>query len=380
MIQVVIGGDVCPIGRNLPYFRKGDAKSLFNDLLIEFERSDLAIVNLESPLIEKRAPIAKSGPAVGFESDCINGLKQAKLDVLGLANNHIMDHGPEGLQNTLRICTEAGIATVGAGKNLGEARRMLIRKVRNIRIGILAVAEHEFSIATDNSWGANPLDLIDLVRNIKEQRKNFDFLIVLLHGGNEHYPYPSPRIKDTCHFMAEMGANAIIVQHTHCPGCYEEYKNAHIVYGQGNLIFDLPNQNKTFYEGFLVKLFIAEDLSCKMDVIPYVQSHSQVGAKKVDKEVEDLFRQSLEERSKAVTDDSFVKAQWLQFCEESEQSYLSQFLEHHRLLSRLNVRGFIMKYLYAKKFIRMKSYISCEAHREVLETIFNQWFGPTRPR
>ncbi|MCI0696565.1 CapA family protein [candidate division KSB1 bacterium] len=357
---------------NLPSFKRGDAKSIFNDLLIEFERADLTMINLECPLIDKPAPIVKNGPVLGVASDCINGLKQAGLDVLGLANNHIMDHGPGGLENTLRVCTEAGIATVGAGKNLREARRMLIRKVGDIRIAILAVAEHEFSIATENSWGADPLDLIDFVRNIKEQKENFDFLIVLLHGGNEHYPYPSPRIRDTCHFMAEMGARAIIVQHTHCPGCYEEYKNAHIVYGQGNLIFDWPNHGKAFYEGFLVKLFIAGDLSSTMHIVPYRQSETRVGINIMEKEKERTFREALEERSCFVTNDDFVNAEWLRFCEIRKHDYFNKALGLSRLFRKLNSRGLLSPYFYkTRPMAGLQNLISCEAHREVLETIFN---------
>ena len=374
MIKVLVGADVAPIERSFPYFKEGDAKSIFNDLLVEFEKADLSIVNLECPLINKNTPILKYGPVLGEESACISGIKQAKIDVVTLANNHIMDHGPVGLKNTLEVCAEAGISTVGAGKNLEAARRILIRKINKIRIGILAMAEHEFSIATDNSWGANPVDLIDYVRNVKSHQDSFDYLIVLFHGGNEHYPFPSPRIKDTCHFMVEMGANAVIVQHSHCPGSYEEYQNAHIVYGQGNLILDEENyiNLKSFHEGFLVELSIADDMRSTMEIIPYLQSDSQPGARKMDKEMEQFFRQSLDERSNAIKDDTFVQAQWLMFCEERKHEYLSNLLGHNRLFSKLNSHGLLEKYLYtARLLMRSQNMVSCEAHREILETIFN---------
>jgi poly-gamma-glutamate synthesis protein (capsule biosynthesis protein) len=283
-----------------------------------------------------------------------------------------MDHGSKGLKNTLKECAKAGILTVGSGKNLAEARKMLIRKIADIRIGILGLAEHEFSIATESSWVAYPLDLIDYVRNIKNQRPNFDYLIVLLHGGNEHYPFPSPRLKETCHFLVEMGANAVVVQHTHCPGCYEEYQNAHIVYGQGNLIFDGPNKDMSFYEGFLVKLLIFDDFSAKMELIPYFQSGSQLGARKMNKHDEKNFLQSLKERSTAIKDDNFVKAQWLRFCDKKKYGYLSMVLGYNRVLKKLNKNGLLLKAFYNKNdLVRKGNVISCEAHREVLDTIFN---------
>jgi poly-gamma-glutamate synthesis protein (capsule biosynthesis protein) len=372
MITVLIGGDVVPIGRSLPYFKDGDINVIFNDLLQQFEKSDFSIVNLECPLIKRDTPIQKSGPVLGVHSSCINGFKEARIDALNLGNNHIMDHGPKGLKNTLKECERASILTVGAGKSLADARKILIKKIYNIRIGILSLAEHEFSIATENSWGANPLDLIDYVRNVESQRSNFDYLIVLLHGGNEHYPFPSPRVKETCRFMVEMGASAVIVQHTHCPGCYEEYKNGHIVYGQGNLIFDGSNKNLSFYEGFLVKLSISDDMSSTMDIVPYFQSGLQVGARKMNKAEEQLFINTIEKRSIAIKDDVFLETQWLQFCNSKKYQYLSKILGHNRFLGKLNINGLLLKLFYKKQdLVRLGNVISCEAHREVLETIFD---------
>jgi poly-gamma-glutamate synthesis protein (capsule biosynthesis protein) len=59
MIDIVIGGDICPIGRNLQYFMSGDAIRIFNDLLDDIRKADLSIINLECPLITKNDPIQK---------------------------------------------------------------------------------------------------------------------------------------------------------------------------------------------------------------------------------------------------------------------------------------------------------------------------------
>src|SRR5258706_12632842 len=73
MPTILIGADLCPIGANQRYFTEGDAKSLFNDLLKDFEAADLVIANLECPLVDKRTPISKTGPSFGEPSTCING-------------------------------------------------------------------------------------------------------------------------------------------------------------------------------------------------------------------------------------------------------------------------------------------------------------------
>ncbi|MBC8095431.1 MAG: CapA family protein, partial [Akkermansiaceae bacterium] len=268
MPTVLIGADICPIEDNAPYFAKGDAANLFHDLLPEFEQADIVIANLECPLIRESSPILKTGPTFGEPGDRINGIKAAGINVLCLANNHILDHGSAGLKNTIEVCKQAGIDTVGAGENLGAARRILIKQAGNVRIGILAVAEYEFSIATKNSWGANPLDLIDYVRNVQEQRRHFDYLIVLVHGSAEFH-VPTPRLQDTCRFLIEMGANAVVVQHPHVVGGYEHHQNGHIIYGQGALLMDEAIYRKlgSFHEGYLVKLVIADDATSRMEIV-----------------------------------------------------------------------------------------------------------------
>jgi len=374
MVTILIGADICPIEGNRPYFEKGDARSLFNDLLVEFEQADLTIANLECPLIEQETPILKTGPNFGEPSDCINGLKEAGIDVLALANNHVLDHGSAGLKNTLAVCAKAGIATVGAGENLAAARRILIKEVGGLRIGILATAENEFSIATKKSWGANSLDLLDYVRNVNRFRGDFDYLVVLLHGADEFH-VPTPRTQDTCRLLIEAGANAVIVQHPHCLGGYEQYQNSHIVYGQGALIMDeaIYRNLKSFHEGFLVNLMVAEDANARMGIVPFVQSDPMPGARRMGKDSEQQFRRSLEEKSNVIQDDAFVQAQWLRFCEENKHDYLSALLGHNRLLRKLNAHGFLTKFLYGKRpLLGVRNIVCCETHREAIETIFSR--------
>jgi poly-gamma-glutamate synthesis protein (capsule biosynthesis protein) len=370
-MEIVIGGDVCPIERNHSIFIDGDATKIFNDLLPEIKGSDFVVINLECPLIKTNAPINKSGPVLGADSDCINGLVNASIDAVNLANNHIMDHGSSGLKNTIEVCRENGILTVGAGENIIDAKKILYYSKGQIRLGILSVAEYEFSIATESQWGANPLDLIDIVRNINNNRKNIDFLIVLLHGGNERYPYPSPRLQDTCRFLIEEGAGAVIVQHTHCAGCYEKYNGKYIVYGQGNLIFDFPRSEKAFYQGFLVKLKIKKDFTAQMDLIPYNQSEHHAGARKMVYEEAQEFLKMIDDRSKSILDPSFVMSQWLEFCKSKKNEYLSYLIGQNKIFKRLDRYGFMVKYFYAQKLkTSIRNIIMCEAHRNVLETIF----------
>lgn len=108
-------GNIGAIGRNESLFRGGSAEALLGDLGREFGQTDLRIVNLKCPLIQKKAPRATCGLNVGAPVDCAKGLRAIGIDVVRLANNHSMDHGEQGLHRTIRACQPQKSACVGAG-------------------------------------------------------------------------------------------------------------------------------------------------------------------------------------------------------------------------------------------------------------------------
>jgi hypothetical protein len=371
-VTVLIGADICPIEGNSSYFQAGDAPALFNDLLPDLQSADVVMANLEGPLVDRPTPIQKTGPTFGEPSACINGIKAGGIDVLTLANNHIMDHGPEGLANTLDVCAKAAIQCVGAGKNLAEARKILVVSAGGLRLGILAVAEREFSIAGKSTPGANPIDIPDFVRNVAENRGRFDYLIVLLHGADEFH-VPTPRIQDTCRFMIEMGAGAVIVQHPHCLGGAEQYRGGHIVYGQGAFVMDegIYRSSKGFHEGFLVKLTIGADFRAQMELIPFAQSDPVPGARRISADRERIFRKEFTRMSEHVSDPSNVERDWLGFCEKNKHGYISALLGHGKIMRRLNADGLFSKLIYTRRVrLTSRNIVSCETHREAIDTIF----------
>ncbi|MFH1037839.1 MAG: CapA family protein [PVC group bacterium] len=373
MISVLIAGDLCPIGRNLPLFKEGDAQALFNDLLPEFEQADLSIVNLECPLIGEERPIKKVGPVLGAPRESVNGLEAAGIDVVNLANNHILDHGAEGLASTLEACRQSGIDCVGAGADIREARKILVREAKGIQVGILALAEHEFGTAGTNSPGSNPLDLIDFVRNVDTHRQEFDCLIVLLHGGNEHYPYPRPRLMNICRFFVERGADAVICQQSHVAGCGETYRGGHIVYGQGNFIFDLPSPHPAWNRGVLLVLEIDGPGRSRMRMVPYRQSDGGPGARRLGAEEEKRFREEFTARSEEIRDPAEVEKRWREFCRGQERALLHLLHGRNSLLRRLAVRAGLSGLLDSKKRCLTRLHLfRCESLREALIAVLEE--------
>lgn len=228
MAHIIIGADLVPTKQNLKEFEKGKSIDLIGDEIAKIIRdSDFSCFNLETPLINGNEEcIDKWGPCIGAPASTVYGIKALNIDFLTLANNHIMDYGAEGLQSTIEALKTAGIQYSGVGSNLDEARKVFYTFVNGIKIGIYCCAEHEFSIASEHKSGVNPFDpmnSLDDVKSSKEEEKA-DFLIVLYHGGKEHYRYPSPKLQKICHKLIEKGADLVVCQHSHCVGCKEEYK------------------------------------------------------------------------------------------------------------------------------------------------------------
>ncbi len=376
MISLLVAGDLCPIGGNLPLFVNGEAAGLFTDLLPEFERADFSIVNLECPLVRAEQPIRKIGPVLGAPRESVRGLAAAGIDAVNLANNHILDHGPDGLLSTLEACRENGIVTVGAGRNIRKAREVLVRKVKGIRVGVLAAAEHEFGFAGTDRPGANPIDPISLVREIDSRRGEIDFLLVLLHAGNEHYPYPRPGLRDLCRFLVERGADAVICQHSHVPGCWEFYRSGHIVYGQGNFLFDLPAPHSAWKQGMLLRFEIAGPGRTKMELIPCRQNRGKPGVVRMSPEEEKIFREGFLARSEEIRDPAVLEKRWRKFCRRQERSLLHLLHGRNSLLRRLAARAGFSGWLDPPGRSRNRLHlVRCESLREALISVLERRSG-----
>ena len=378
MVTVLIGADVCPIGDNLQHFERGDAETLFNDLLPLLRGADIVVANLECPLIERASPILKTGPVFGAPVACVEALRKAGIGLLNLANNHIMDHGEAGLRTTLEACRRAGIATVGAGSNLEEAGRPFIREVKGVRIAVVGVAEREFSIAGPTAAGANPLDLISLVQLVRDRQAEWDHWIVLYHGAAEFQPV-TPRVQRLCRFLVDLGATAVIVQHPHLLGGWERHGKGFIVYGQGALLMDeeIYRTREGFHDGFLVRLCLGPRKEAAFECIPFRQSKPPPGAQLLPAGEATLWRERMEAFSRRLSDPDAVEAEWLSFCEKHRHGALSSLLGHGRLLRWLNRRGWVERFWIGERRMRgVRNMVLCETHRELLHTVFDRWWYP----
>lgn len=367
--RILIGGDVCPINSYEALFRQGSQDEILGPFAALARRADLFVANLECPLIGEPSPISKTGPVLGVPQAVARGLKAMGLHAVGLANNHIMDHGARGLASTLEACRAQGIATFGAGSGLEAASGPGIFEVRGLRIGLMAMAEREWSIATPGGPGANPLDLIDFVRRMRSFRASSDCLVVLLHAGSEGYQLPSPRLRKVCQFLVEEGAHVVTCQHSHCVGSWELYQGRPIVYGQGNFIFDYPAQGYHGREGTLISLEFREGGEIGCDLVPFTQGGDRPGLRAFAPEAEASFLEALTAQSRELASDERLEACWEAYCQSRKLALLDEVLGHGRIFRRLNRHGALLD-LRGKPYLRnLLSIVQNESFVETLDTV-----------
>lgn len=249
------------------------SKKILTDIIPYTEKVDFVIPNLECPLgnKEKYVPIKKAGPNLICSEECVSFLKALNTYAVTLANNHIGDYGSEALINTLDILKENNIKHVGAGKNIEEAYKALKIEKDNITVSILSVCENEFGIADENQAGSAGYAPRRLLNRIKEEKALNNLVIVVFHGGNEFNPLPSPDTAERYRFVCDMGADAVVGGHTHCPQGYEMYGRKPIIYSMGNFLFknDKRTEEKDgWYYGYITMLDINENGIC-FDIVPY---------------------------------------------------------------------------------------------------------------
>lgn len=117
-MHLLIAGDFCDRYRISDLIARGNYASLFDDIKYLTEQADVSIINFEFPIVlHAGVPIAKSGPTLQGQPAAVDAVKYAGFNVCTLANNHILDQGTKCCIETRELLENAGIKTVGIGKN-----------------------------------------------------------------------------------------------------------------------------------------------------------------------------------------------------------------------------------------------------------------------
>lgn len=362
-MKVLIAGDFCSINRVSTLFDDNFFSEVLGNVKPIAETAEYSILNFECPVTEGvEKPIEKQGPNLRCSEKGVEAVKWAGFDCVTLANNHFLDYGKEGVENTLIACEKYGIDTVGGGMNLQEASKILYKDIEGKTLAIINCCEHEFSIATKDTAGSNPLNPILQYYAIKEAKEKADYVLVIVHGGHELWQLPSPRMVETYRFFIDAGADAVINHHQHCFSGYEIYGGKPIFYGLGNFCFDRQNYFEGLWEyGYMVCLSLDNKVS--FNLIPYEQCKYEPNVKPiVDRS---SFEKRVNELNEIISDRNRLIEKTTEYYRKSVKSTHFAFEPYNgKVLKKLYSMGLLPNFINKSKLIKLKNMIICESHRD----------------
>ncbi len=223
-----------------------DPAGMFAPIAPELSQADIAIVNVETAITEGGSPTSSKSYNFRAPARALEALRVAGVDVVSLANNHGVDYGTEGLQDTLAAKSGTALGVVGIGANATEAYAPWKTEVRGQRISVIGASDViDDSLisawtATDTQAGiasAKGVSQPRLVESVRAARLDADTLVVYLHWGAEGMDCPTQRQRDLARALVDAGADIIVGSHTHRVMTAGRLGAALVDYGLGNFVF-----------------------------------------------------------------------------------------------------------------------------------------------
>lgn len=261
---------------------EGLGAALSKDVRALMASSDILMINNECTFSTRGEAIA--GKAYTFRSDPSNVsiLKELGVDIAGIANNHVCDYGLEALSDTIKALDEAGIANVGAGNNLEEAKRPWYFVANGKKIAFVAATQIERTYnytkeATDTTPGVlktlNPEKYVEVIRRAKTKS---DYVIAFVHWGTEGTNHYGADQEALAQQFVQAGADAIIGGHTHCLQGITYIEDVPVIYSLGNFWFgSTPTDGVKKKDTAIAQVILASDGSMRFRFVPCVQQNQQ---------------------------------------------------------------------------------------------------------
>lgn len=326
-----------------------------------FKKADFKVVNLENVFgnREDGNPIVKSGPNLISDDNFIEYIHALKPDVVGLANNHTKDFDEDIMFHTIDMLKKSDYQVMGAGKNLDDAYAPAVVSKDGIEVAVIAVCENEFGAAKINESGTAGYKLGYVTREILKALKDGKKPVVYFHGGNETNPIPSPMKVELYRHFIDIGAEAVIAMHTHCPQGYEMYNGKPIVYSMGNFFFPANRSAlKSWNYGYMAMVDFTKD-GTSLEIFPYRFDYE--GHYILEGEEKEHFLKYIEVLNKTFEDEEELQKWFDAWC-TTQLHYANALTSYKEEILTSNVQS---------ENTRAKNVFNCEAHNEVVRNILN---------
>ena len=214
------------------YYDKYGGEYFFDNVRSIFENDDITFINLEGPITDRDTTVDKKFP-ISCRTEHISVLNNSSIEVCSLANNHSLDCGKLGLEDTINILDEHNIGYCGNGN-------VYRTTIENVNITCLAY----------NGWSATDELIASISKDIAYEKENGAHIVcVMFHWGIEREHYSNETQHKIAHSAIDAGADIVVGGHPHVIQGIEQYNNKTIVYSLGNFTFGAnknPNDKDTF--------------------------------------------------------------------------------------------------------------------------------------
>jgi hypothetical protein len=238
-VTLAFAGDVNFAGRTRRLL--DDPATAFGPIAAVLRSANFAAVNLETAVTGRGTPQPKTyhfrAPASAFTA-----LRAAGIDLVTMANNHVLDYGTTGLADALAAARAARFPYVGIGVNAAAAWAPYLTTIKGVRIaviGVSQVAELASSwVATGTRPGeANAIDLRRTLTAVRSARRQASVVIVFMHWGTEGQACPDPNQLSLARRLAAAGASIIVGAHAHMLQGSGWLGHTFVAYGMGNFLW-----------------------------------------------------------------------------------------------------------------------------------------------
>lgn len=241
--DVSLGDHPMCVGRGvasrLRQFGTGRPLYPFEHVTPLFTGADLVFGNLETSLgnegLRSRdiQSLEMRGPADGATR-----LHAAGFSVVNIANNHILQHGPEAFAATVAALEQHGIAVVGMRRDQASATVPAVMERRGLRVAFLG-----YAFEPDKYFAGTPLYAFgpscDIPAEILAAREQADVVVCSVHWGDEFIRHPNSQMRALGRKVIDAGAHVVLGHHPHVFQGIEPYRHGVIAYSLGNFAFDM---------------------------------------------------------------------------------------------------------------------------------------------
>lgn len=248
----------------------------FEHVLHAFSNMDIVFGNLECTLSchGLRGNRLSSVQMRGYPG-LVDGLVKAGFNMLNLANNHSMQHGRKPFLETVKLLKDHNINFCGVNTEDHLIGKPSILEINEIKIAFLGYSLRPRQYFDDNNPLYSEGHLDHITKDVKDNNKRVDIVVVSLHWGEEFVEQPSPEEIKIAREIIDSGADLIIGHHPHVLRGIEHYKHGIIIYSLGNFVCDM-SWDERLRESLIFRCRITKSGISDIELIPiYINNNYQ---------------------------------------------------------------------------------------------------------